>query len=263
MITASLVVVGCGIKLMAHMTVEAKANIEQADKVLYLVNEPLMKQWLHALNGNAESLDELYTSHHSRELSYAAITQYILAEVRKGVRVCVVIYGHPTVYATPALDAVIAARQENIDAHILPGISAEDCLFADLQVNPGSAGCLSLEATDLLVYRRHIDVTCHVILWQVSVIGLLDHAVSHDNRKGLELLQQYLSEFYAPAQEMVAYVAAQYPGFAPTIQKLSLEALPHIQFARTATLYIPPVKKLVCDATMLEALGISHQKIAS
>lgn len=260
---ASLTVVGAGIKAMAHITAEAKANIEQADKVLYLLNEPLMKTWLHTLNDNTESLDELYTKYSSREQSYAAITQYILSEVKRSQRVCVVIYGHPTVLATPALNAVTLAQQENIPATILPGISAEDCLFADLHINPGSHGCLSLEATDLLVHRRHIDVTCHVILWQVSVIGLLEHAAEYDNRKGLQLLHAYLSQFYAVEQPLVSYSAAQYPGFPPVTQQFSLQALPDINFARTATLYIPPAKKMVCDEAMLVALGISHVDVVS
>lgn len=263
MSTASLIVVGAGIKAMAHVTAEATANIEQADKVLYLVNEPLMKTWLHTLNGNAESLDELYTKYITREQSYAAITQYILAEVRKGQRVCVVIYGHPTVFAKPALDAVVAAKQEKIPAHILPGISAEDCLFADLQINPGSHGCLSLEATDLLVHRRHIDAACHVILWQVSVIGLLEHAAQYDNRKGLRLLYEYLRQFYVAEQTLVSYSAAQYPGFPPAIQQLRLQDLPDTTIARTATLYIPPARKVVCDEAMLIELGIRQLDVAS
>jgi len=34
---------------------------------------------------------------------------------------------------------------------MLPGISAEDCLFADIGVDPGIYGCQSFEATDLFV----------------------------------------------------------------------------------------------------------------
>ncbi len=33
-----LVIVGSGIKFMSHLTIEVKAHIEQADKVLYLIN---------------------------------------------------------------------------------------------------------------------------------------------------------------------------------------------------------------------------------
>ena len=46
----SLVVVGSGIKFMSHLTIEAKSYIEQSDKVLYLVNDPLMKKWIQDSN---------------------------------------------------------------------------------------------------------------------------------------------------------------------------------------------------------------------
>jgi hypothetical protein len=37
---------------------------------------------------------------------------------------------------------------------MLPGISAEDCLFADLGIDPGIYGCQSYEATDFLANGR-------------------------------------------------------------------------------------------------------------
>jgi len=161
--SASLIVVGSGIKFISHLTTEAKAYIEQSDKVLYLVNEPAMKCWIQSVNANAESLDPIYTSYQSREQSYWAITEYILEKLRQNQHVCVVLYGHPSIFANPALAAVIKAKQEGYVAKILPGISSEDCLFADLLIDPASHGCLSLEATDLLIHQRNIDVTCHVI----------------------------------------------------------------------------------------------------
>ena len=87
--------------------------------------------------------------------------------------ICVALEGHPSVFATPALNAVILAKQHGYYAKILPGISSEDCLFADLLIDPGSSGCQSFEATDFLIHKRIFDPTCHLILWQVDEIGIL------------------------------------------------------------------------------------------
>jgi hypothetical protein len=43
---SSLVVVGSSIKFISHLTTEAKTYIEQSNKVLYLVNEPAIKEWV-------------------------------------------------------------------------------------------------------------------------------------------------------------------------------------------------------------------------
>ena len=56
----SLTLVGSGIKSLSHLTMEAKTYITQSEKVLYLVNEPAMKEWIQGANKNTESLDYLY-----------------------------------------------------------------------------------------------------------------------------------------------------------------------------------------------------------
>lgn len=251
---ASLVVVGSGIKFLSHLTTEARAYIEQSDKVLYLVNEPILKLWIQQANKNTESLDDIYLAYKSRHESYEEITNYILKALRQNIHVCVVLYGHPSVFSRPALDAVIQAKKEGYYASILPGISSEDCMFADLQIDPASHGCLSLEATDLLVHQRYIDPSCHVILWQVSVIGLLGHENNYDNNKGLELLYEYLCRFYSLDHELVSYSAAQYPGFDPIIKRFRLRDLREVVFPRVSTLYVPPSKPLISDKSVLSSL---------
>ncbi len=131
---ASLTVVGTGIKFLSQMTLEARAYIEKSEKVLFLVNDPALKQWVMKTNQNSESLDDIYFGHEKRLDSYRAITNYILEHLKKPQHLCVVMYGHPAVFSKPALDAVIKAKAQGYDAKLLPGISAEDCLFADLLI---------------------------------------------------------------------------------------------------------------------------------
>jgi uncharacterized protein YabN with tetrapyrrole methylase and pyrophosphatase domain len=254
---SSLVVVGSGIKFMSHLTTEAKAYITQSDKVLYLVNEPAMKEWIQKNNKNAESLDPIYTKYPLRIDCYRAITDYILDTLRQQQHVCVVLYGHPAVFAQPALNAVRKAREEGYYAKILPGISAEACLFADLLVDPGSIGCHSFEATDLLIHRRQINPHSHLILWQVGIIGALDHPYAHDNTNGAKVLLSYLNVFYSNEHKVTLYEAAQYPHFEPKIIEFCLKELPDITMTPISTLYIPPTGNATVDHAMLEALGIN------
>jgi len=254
--TTSLVVVGSGIKFLSHLTTEAKAYIEQSDKVLYLVNEPVMKEWIQKNNKNTESLDEIYFKYPLRLQCYRAITEYILETLRKDLHLCVVIYGHPSVFAQPALEAVIQAKEERYYAKILPGISAEDCLFADLLFDPGRYGCQSFEATDFLIHQRKFDISSHLILWQVGVIGALGHPINHDNKNGAMQLMKYLLKFYDAKHKISLYEAAQYPGFEPKINELELAQLAEAEISRIATMHIPPIKKTEMNMEMLQALNI-------
>lgn|SRR3990167_576868 len=259
---ASLVVVGCGIKFLSHLTTEAKSYITQSDVVLYLVNDPAMKEWIKANSPNAESLDALYGEYSLRISSYRAVTAYILQTLRKMQHVCVVLYGHPSLFSQPGLSAVIEARQQGFYAKILPGISAEDCLVADLCIDVGASGSQSFEATDFLLYRRQFDVTSHLILWQVDVIGMFEHATrQRDSQYGIRILANHLSQHYSDEHEVVIYEAAQYPSFDYQIQKLQLKDLSVGKFSAISTLYVPPALHARYDVAMAEKLGINIHKL--
>jgi len=253
---SSLVVVGVGIKFVSHLSVEAKAYIAQSDRVLYLVNDPLMKEWIEQQNPNSESLDELYTQFELRIDSYQAITRYILEAYQRYKHICVVMYGHPSVFAQPALDAVKEAKKEGYFARVLPAISAEDCLFADLLIDPGSCGCQSFEATDFLIHDRLFDVKSHLILWQVGVIGALTHVKNQNKKTGIAVLAKYLKQFYPSQHRITLYEASQYPSFEPRIDEMVLDDLPNANFSRITTLYVPPLGKAVCNEAMLRELEI-------
>lgn len=254
---SSLVVVGTGIKYVSHLTNEASAYIKQSDKVLYLVNEPAIAEWIKHNSKQAESLEFLYSKYPLRKDCYKAITGFILDELRKQQHLCVVLYGHPAVYAEPGLEAVKLARTENYYAKILPAVSAEDCLFADLLIDPGTNGCHSCEATDFLLYKRKFDPRSHLILWQVDIIGVLTNPESHENKKGAQLLVQHLSKFYPPDHQVFLYEAAQYPGIDPIIQSIHLKDLPDATFSKISTLYVPPIKDNWYDADFINNLNLN------
>src|SRR3546814_21038374 len=51
------------------------------------------------------------------------------------------------------------------------GVSAEDCLYADLGIDPGEVGCQHYEASQFMFYHRRIDPSAYLVLWQVGVAG--------------------------------------------------------------------------------------------
>lgn len=261
MSNTSLIIAGTGIKFLSHLTHETMVYIRQSDHVLYLVNDPAMKQWIEENAPKCESLDALYFSHKLRSDSYKAITDYILESLQPGIRLCVLLYGHPTVFAQPALDAVQTALDRGVDVKILPGISAEDCLFADLRIDPGTVGCQSFEATDFLLYERVFDTRSHLILWQVDVVGELGNPSTFSNHHGLKLLTEYLLNFYSSLHIIKLYTASQYSGFGPHIVEIPLLDLPTITISSISTLYIPPARPSICQIDRLTTLGIEINKI--
>src|SRR5205809_3199958 len=206
----SLTIVGTGIQFAGQMTIEARAHIKQAEKVLFLVSDPITADWIKDINPSAESLYPCYQLGESRMIAYEGMIERILCEVRKGLRVCAAFYGHPGVFVYPSHEAIKQARLEGYGAKMLPGISAEDCLFADLGIDPARSGCQSFEATDFLVHRRKFDSTSSLILWQIGVVGDLGYKRSGYSRRGLHVLVRYLEKYYGADHETAIYEAPIY-----------------------------------------------------
>jgi len=251
----SLTIVGTGITLIAQITSEAEAWITSADKTFFLVMHPLAEQWMLELNPRAESLSRFYTPGRDRAEVYRDIADCVLAAVRAGHTVCAAFYGHPGVFVSPTHDMVRQARAEGYPVRMLPGISAEDCLFADLDLDPGVQGCQSYEASDFLIRPRRFDPATPLILWQVGVIGYFDVIdPSLDPAKGLAALEATLRRSYPAEHQITLYEAALLPTSDPTITHIRLDQLPLATITPLATLYIPPVAAPAVDEAMLESL---------
>ena len=252
----SLTVVGTGIQLGTQLTAEARACLAQADEVLYLVADPPVMSLIERVNPNARSLHMHYTPGESRMRAYAAITEEILERVRAGANVCAAFYGHPGVFVRPSHDAIARARAEGYPARMLPAVSAEDCLFADLGVDPGRTGCQSYEATDFLLRNRRIDPSAALILWQVGVVGNLAYAPEGDTSH-VDALVERLRDDYQAEHESVLYEASLYPVCEPVIQRVPLRDLTRADISPMSTLYVPPAEERPPDAATAERLGIA------
>jgi len=234
----TLTVIGTGIRAR-HLTPESLDALRDSDELLYLAAEPDGGAWLERLHPNARSLEGCYAEG-ERSAIYAAIVEAILEPVRSGRRVCAAFYGHPGVFVTPSHEAIRVARAEGFPARMLPAISAEDCLYADLAIDPGASGCQSYEATRFLEEERPVDGRAHLILWQISVVGER-RAVTSPRLEGLAVLTEALLSHYPPEHEVVVYEASPYPVADPIVRRLPLSALPDEQVTPMATLVVPPI----------------------
>ena len=251
----SLTVVGTGFGGGGQITADAANAIASSEKVLYLVPDADTDEWIRAANPTSESLGDFYLGRASRFETYLDITEHILSFVRRGLRVCAVFYGHPGVFVFPSHEAIIRASEEGFTARMLPGVSAEDCLFSDLGVDPGRRGCRTFDATDFLVRRRQPDVTVPLILWQVGAVGRTDYP-RDDNRANLAVLAEVLLMQYGAGHEVVVYEAAFGPRRDPVIEFICLEQLAEVPIRLISTLYIPPRDEPVIDEQMAARLGM-------
>jgi precorrin-6B methylase 1 len=217
-----LTVVGTGIDVTTQLTPGAQAAIEAADAVPYLVADPIAALRLEALNSNARSLDSLYAAGKDRLQTYEEMADAFLEPARSGFRSCAVLYGHPGVFGFPAHAAVEQARAEGIPARMLPAVSALDCLFADLGIDPGSTGLQCYEATYFVERRLPVDRDATLVLLQVGMIGERGGDPTPAAAGRFRQLVEQLAALYGSAREAVLYTASTYPGASPTIARFKL-----------------------------------------
>jgi hypothetical protein len=242
--------------LGSHLTPLARSHIENADVVFVAVSDAVVERWIEEMHPDVRSLQPLYAERKPRSRTYREMVDVILAEVRAGRKVCVAFYGHPGVFAAAPHRAIAIARREGYPAHMEPGISAEDCLYADLGIDPGKVGCQHHEASQLLFYKRRIDPSAYLVVWQAGMVGnrrptpgLTDHAA------GLQALADRLAQDYPRDHKVIVYRAATLPIDAPRIERVVLRKLALARIEAPDTLVLPPARKLVADATMLRRLA--------
>jgi hypothetical protein len=252
----SLVVVGTGIRTVGHITIEALAWISVADAMFFLVADPVAEAVIRELHPEAVSLHRHYGEGVQRSKSYEAMIDEILRSVRDGKRTVAAFYGHPGVFAFPSHESIRRARSERYLAFMLPGVSAEDCLFADLNVDPAVNGCQSYEATDFLLHDRTVDPSSQLILWQVGVVGDWTYRGAGYDLKAFPMLIGRLQSLYGYWHEVTLYEAAIFPGVSPTILRIALGHLTNQYVNAGTTMYVPPSRASVVNQTIAASMSI-------
>jgi precorrin-6B methylase 1 len=258
----SLACVGIGMTLGSHLTPLARSQIEQADVVFAALSDGIVELWLQRMHPDVRSLQPYYAEGKSRMKTYRQWVDLMMTEVRAGKKVCGVFYGHPGIFAWSPHKAIEVARAEGFKAHMEPGISAEDCLYADLGIDPGRFGCQHFEASQLLFYERRIDPTGYLVLWQVGLVGDRSLARFETGSPYRQVLVDLLGQDYPLDHEVIIYRGATLPIEKPRIRRVALRDLPHVLLTAEETVVLPPAKALKLNLAMqqrLEALDELHK----
>ncbi|MRG94012.1 SAM-dependent methyltransferase [Polyangium spumosum] len=258
----SLVVVGTGIRTVGQLTGDTIARLKTSTKVFYIIADLVGEQVIKQIHPAAESLGRFYRLGRNRKEAYDAMVERILGAVREGHRTCCAAYGHPGVFAFPTHEAIRRARAEGYEATMFPAISAEDCLFADLGVDPASSGCQSHEATRFVLFRKVVDPSSSLILWQVGMFGDATYQPEGNRGRWIHLLVERLCEHYPEDHEVTLYEAAVFINCAPRMERIPLAKLIEARLTPATTLYVPPARSSVLDEETCAALGIERAALA-
>src|SRR5262249_32317034 len=152
----SLTLVGTGYRLAGHLTLESQSALEEADAGFYLVTGPGTSADLRSLHPGARSLHICYREGENGRVSLWRMVDEVFSELTRGLRVGVAFSGHPAIGLPAAHEMMRRARREGIPARMLPAVSFEDCVVADVGVDPGLEGRRMLDAGFFLEHRPRL-----------------------------------------------------------------------------------------------------------
>ena len=259
----SLVVVGTGISVAGQMTLLTRSVIENADIVFIGISNKVGENVVKKLNPNTVQLNDLYTQGKSRAVTYQQMTDRIVDAVVAGQKVCVAFYGHPGVFVNPSHAAIKRVQALGLRAEMLPGISAEDCLVADLGIDPAAFGCQSYEATQFLFRNYTLDPHMTQIVWQIGLAGeaTLGMLNADHCKMGLTLYQEVLMEWYPATHEIILYEAATMPLYGPKIERFPLSELADCKPTLISTLVVPSLGLPDYHTGRLTRLGLTQEQV--
>lgn len=259
-----LVIVGTGINVSGQMTATATAEIKQADVVFAAIYGAPAFQYIKSLNNNIVDLTPLYSEGKSRKMTYQEMTDLMVSAAREGKKAVAAFYGHPGVFATPTHNAVTLCRAEGITVRMEPGISAEDCLIADLGIDSGLTGFQTFEANQFLYYKHSLNPHNTVVLWQIGIVG--EHTFETFSRDtlalGLSILTEKLLSFYPADQKVIIYRAATTAFEKTLIEEMPLSSLPQSNPCGMSTLVIPSRGLPEHDQSTMEKMGATAEKFS-
>ncbi|RDV26135.1 hypothetical protein DXV75_08650 [Alteromonas aestuariivivens] len=254
----SLVCVGPGMTLGAHISQRCRHHIESAD-VVFTSCHPIMEDWIATMNPDVRSLQGMYGENKDRRITYQEMHEAIMAEIRAGKRVVGAFYGHPGVFAKVPHQAIAQARKEGFNAHMEPGISAEDCLYADMGIDPGTYGCQHFEASQYMFYNHIINPYSYVILWQIALAGDLSISKRVSSAAERQVLVDMLLEHYTPEHKVGLYECPSLITDAVRMDWIELKDLATAELNPVTTMVIPPGKKLLKNEQIVAQLAAINQ----
>ena len=253
--SGSLACVGIGMTLGAHICPLAKSYIEEADVVFSGVSHGITELWIQEMHQDVRSLQQYYQEGKNRQITYREMVDAMMTEVRAGKKVVGAFYGHPGVFAQAPHKSIAMAKAEGYQARMVPGISAEDCLIADLGVDPGRFGCQQFEASQFMFYKREYDPSCYLILWQIGLAGDKSLAKFSTGAAHRQVLIELLAEKYPLEHQVILYEAAVLPIDSVREEWLSISELKDAEIHMHTTLVIPPSQKMKPNEKILARLA--------
>ena len=201
----ALFVVGLGVVIPSHISIQATRAMSECSELFSIVQEP-EELWVPAVRDRqikVTNLLESYLEGRLRIENYDGASQKVIGAIGPDRTVGYVTYGNPMSYDRVASTLVRYGKDHDLRVEIVPGISSIDTLLCDIGVDMAPAIQI-FDASWLVACKVEPINEAPLVLVQVGTFGSLrTHYTKRLDGSSLRELVEYLCKFYPKAQRVI------------------------------------------------------------
>lgn len=195
----SLILAGFGSSSPLQATIEVQQTAVRVGRVLSLGLPERMRSFLTRQGVTVSPLDDLFAGRPFAE-GYAAVAQAVLARAEKDPPAMFISQGSPLLVNAITRFLVAEALRLELSLRVFPGVSPVDVVVAEVGIDVGRTGLLTISASGLLA--RPVALNPRVPLLVLELAGVRPEGASAEAYRPLvELLQ---SEY--PANQPITLI---------------------------------------------------------
>lgn len=206
-------VVGTGMVGYSQLTREAMSALEASERVYFAATQDLVLEHVREeYTEDVVDLNEEYERNESRLDTYERMAEEVLSGAEElDAPVAFALYGHPMVFVSPSRFVLEEAPERGLEVEVQPGVSAMDCVYADVGFDPSTSGVQMVEATDLLVREWELNPQMPAMIWQVGAVETGMYVKDWSEPERFTRFRRYLQRFYPDDHEVYLLQTATYP----------------------------------------------------
>jgi precorrin-6B methylase 1 len=209
---SDITIVGLGVLNVDQVTYETVRAIRRSNEVLFVDTGVATSAFLEKFCPKVTSLYATsYSESGCRLGSYDRMAVAVIEAALDHPPVTFAMGGHPIVGAEAPFLIHEMARLLDLEVVTLPGISAMDCMFSELMIDPCVDGLQMYEATDLLLRRHSLLPAVPALIWQIGVVETRLHTQRRSKPLRFDRFKAHVLQFYPPGHLVTAYFASQHP----------------------------------------------------
>ncbi|MBB4305186.1 precorrin-2 methylase [Rhodobium orientis] len=235
-------IVGIGIKWIEHITLEVDRVLGFCKEILYIERAPGIEEYFAEKADFVTNLTDLYSEDSERTETYHEMATRVVDSALEHSPVAFALYGHPTIYAYPPFLVREMAASLGLSVKLLPGISALDCLFCDLAIDPSVNGIQMFEATDLLLREHPINTAAATVIWQIGSLETALFSSARSAASRFDRFRDYLLRFFPEHHPIYAVYSQPHPMLKSQVHKFEISKIEQFSTVlhSAVTLYLPP-----------------------